>query len=189
MMKIGLFGGSFDPVHEGHLSIASKAVRECGLDQLVFLPCARSPLKESAPRASNGQRMDMLHLVTQGLAWARVDGSDMELPPPSWSWRLAESFRHRDGGAELFWLMGSDQWSDLTKWGRWEYLAEMVTFIVHFRHGIAPEPRDGVNAVFLQGDHPASSSEIRKRLAQGREIPEGWLDDRVLRYIREGGIY
>lgn len=188
-MKIGLFGGSFDPVHQGHLSVASKAVSACGLDELVFLPCARSPLKGYAPLASDERRLDMLKLAISDVPWTRVDRLDMDLPPPSWSWRVAELFHDRYPAADLFWLMGADQWSELTKWGRWEYLAEMVTFIVHFRHGIIPPPMDGVRAVFLEGDHPASSTEIRNQLAAGERIDGSWLDERVSHYIRKHGIY
>lgn len=188
-MKIGLFGGSFDPVHRGHLSVASAAVRACELDELVFLPCAQSPLKGHAPIASNEERLEMLRLATEAFPWACVDSLDMELPPPSWSWRVAELFRERHAGADLFWLMGADQWKELTKWGRWEYLAEMVTFIVHFRQGIVPPSRDGVKAVFLEGDHPASSTVIRKQFSHGEPIAEDWLDARVSKYLRERGIY
>ncbi len=183
-MKICLFGGSFDPVHEGHLCIAERAVRECGLDEVRFLPCSRSPLKETAPGATDRQRLDMLELATARYPWAIVDPTDLQGPPPSWSWRLAEHFRHTRPDDELFWLMGTDQWKELEKWGRWEYLASLVTFLVHHR-GELPRARPGVRAFFLDGHHPASASGIREE----RQECEDWLPVEVARYIEQYRLY
>ncbi len=187
-MKRCLFGGSFDPVHLGHLAIARRAVAGCGLDEMVFLPAARSPLKEANPAASDGQRLNMLELALHDVPWAVIDRTDLELPPPSWSWRVAEHFHSLYPGDGLFWLMGADQWNDLERWGRWGYLSELVTFIVHYRSEALAE-RKGVSAVFIEGEHPASSSEIRRRLATGQSVPAGWLDEKVLHYIEQERLY
>lgn len=182
-MKRCLFGGSFDPVHMGHVAIAKKAREVCALDEVVFLPCAQSPLKEHSPVISDVRRVDMLTLALKGISWARMDSLDLELPPPSWSWRIAEHFSQKYPYDRIFWLMGTDQWNDLERWGRWRYLAGLVEFIVHSREGEAPLAREGVNAEFIHGDHPASSSEIRQRLGTGRSVPAGWLNDDVASYI------
>lgn len=183
--KLGLFGGSFDPVHCGHLQIAERSREVCGLDKVLFLPCSRSPLKQDLPRATDGQRLDMLRLATAGMSWAGVDGKDLEWAPPSWSWRLAEWFHRLYSGDELFWIMGADQWRDLERWGRWEYLASLVTFVVHHRGGENLEERQGVRAVFVPGDHPASATVIR----EGGDFPEDWLPEGVREYIRRNALY
>lgn len=184
MMRLCLFGGSFDPVHDGHLSIARKSVETCQLDQVIFLPCAQSPLKDFTPGATDEQRLDMLRLATRDLPWAVVDRTDLDWPPPSWSWRLAEYFQQKFPNAELFWLMGTDQWRDLEKWGRWRYLASLVTFIVHHREA-APLPRHDVKALFLEGHHPAAASSLREDLRDHSD----WLHPDVLAYIRNNGLY
>lgn len=188
MVKRCLFGGSFDPVHQGHLEIAERARAVCGLDEVVFLPCACSPLKAASPVAEDGQRLEMLSLALADLPWAVVDHADLVLPPPSWSWRVAELFKSRYPEDSLFWLMGVDQWNDLERWGRWEYLSELVTFIVHHR-GEAIQPRPAINAIFVEGHHPASSSEIRALLKQGGQIPEEWLNPEVLGFIERNELY
>lgn len=188
MGKRCLFGGSFDPVHQGHLEIAERARSVCGLDEVVFLPCACSPLKTVCPVADDRQRLSMLSLALEGLPWAVADDVDLVLPPPSWSWRIAELFAKRDPQDSLFWLMGVDQWNDLERWGRWEYLSELVTFIVHHR-GEEITPRPAIKAIFVEGNHPASSSEIRTLLKRGEPIPDGWMNREVLDFIEKNGLY
>lgn len=186
-MKACLFGGSFDPVHSGHLAIAAAAQRECGLDEVVFLPAACSPFKvDSRTFFSDSQRVDMLRLATQHLPWARVSTLDLELPPPSWSWRVAELWLEQHPGVELHWLMGTDQWEQLHRWARYDYLCEMLHFIVYHRE-TPPVPRDGVRCTFIcSGLHEASSSGIREALKAGQSVPEGWLPAAVQAYICQG---
>lgn len=177
-MKTCLFGGSFDPVHEGHIAIARRAYETCGLDEIVFLPCSQSPLKETSPFLSDSQRIDCLEKAVKDCPWARIDTLDLHMPRPSWSWRLIERWRELHPGHDLYWLMGTDQWEELEQWGRWQYIASMVTFIVHHR-GTAPQPRPGVEALFIDGHHPASSSAIRESLTSTIPLPSGWLHPSV----------
>ena len=183
-MKTCLFGGSFDPVHAGHLQMAADAQRACKLDEVVFLPAAESPFKQGQRLMfSNGDRLAMLRLATQELPWARVSALDLELPPPSWSWRVVEAWKREHPQAELFWLLGTDQWDELHRWGRYDYLVRQLTFIVYHRDH-APAPRAGVRAVFLQGRHPASASEIRRCLQRRDPLPENWMPRACESYAR-----
>lgn len=180
-MKTCLFGGSFDPVHAGHLAIARAAQEACGLDRVVFLPAACSPFKkEGAALFAPETRLAMLRRAVQGLPWAEVSELDMRLPAPSWSWRVVEAWLQERPTDTLYWLLGVDQWELLHLWARPDYLAEKLTFIVCHR-GNAPEPREGVRAVFLRGpEHPASSSAIRDALTgRGAAVPPAWLPEGV----------
>lgn len=184
MSRLCLFGGSFDPVHAGHLHIARAAQERCGLNQVIFLPAQCSPFKINQGRLfTDSQRMELLQEATSKLPWARLSDADLSLPAPSWSWRLVELWRQHVPQAELFWLMGTDQWERLPEWKRYGYLTEHLTFIVYHRNQ-APEPRPGVRAFFLEGSHPASSSLIRERLKQGADIPEGWMPQRTEQMAR-----
>lgn len=170
-MKICLFGGSFDPVHCGHLTIAQAAVRACGLDRIIFLPAAQSPFKQGKQHLfSDTQRLKLLRLATADLPWAEVSELDLQLPPPSWSWRLVEHYRQEHPKATLYWLLGTDQWTELHRWARFDYLAQELHFIVYHR-GEAPRPREGVRSTFIPGHHPASSTEIRQALRNGTPLP------------------
>lgn len=181
---ICLFGGSFDPVHTGHTAIAAAAQAACSLDKVLFLPAACSPFKQGKIcRFSDAERLEMLHLATAELPWAKVSDVDLKLPPPSWSWRLVEHFSQIYPHARLYWLLGTDQWEELHRWGRYEYLIEKLHFIVYHR-GTAPQPREGVQSTFLCGDHPASASAIRAALQAGTPVPQGWLHPAVEEYIK-----
>lgn len=184
-MKTCLFGGSFDPVHTGHLAIAAAAQTQCGLDEVVFLPAACSPFKqEKSTHFTDKQRLDMLKLATEDLPWAHVSELDLQLPPPSWSWRIAELWTQLHPGTMLFWLMGTDQWEQLHRWARFDYLCEMLHFIVYHRN-TPPAPRPGVRSTFIcTGLHPASSSEIREAIEQQRPLPSAYLHPEVEAYIQ-----
>ncbi len=179
-MKTCLFGGSFDPVHAGHLAIASEAQRVCGLDSVVFLPANCSPFKaQGSALFSAEERLELLRVATRGVAWARVSDLDLRLPAPSWSWRVVEQWRRESPEDELFWLMGTDQWVLLHQWARFDYLRSHLHFIVYHRGkdaDAAPQPREGVRATFISGSHPASSSAIRAALLAGDALPDGWLE-------------
>lgn len=171
--RIGLFGGSFDPPHCGHLAIAQAAVEHCGLSKVVFVPCRQSPLKGKSPGASGAARLAMLRLATQGHPCAEVSDWELSRPGPSYSWQTAEHFAAEFPDAGLFWIMGADQWGDLERWARPEFLRDHLTFIVFAREGVQPQPRPGWRAVFLPGEYAGSSTEVRRLLAAGE--PAGHL--------------
>lgn len=184
--KIALFGGSFDPVHEGHLEIATKAITELALDSLVFLPCRRSPLKEEAPGADDQDRLAMLRLAIADLPRCTLDDFELRKPPPSYTWESVRHFQKRHADASLFLLIGFDQWRQLDRWRQLDFLRDAVTFIVVGRNS-QPEPRSGFSAVFIEGHHPASSTQIRRDLREGT-TPQ-WLPPTVESYIREKELY
>ncbi len=177
--KVCLFGGSFDPVHSGHLLMAAEAQRVCGLSRVVFLPAARSPFKvESTGLFADEQRLRLLHLATKELPWAEVSELDLRMPAPSWSWRVVEAWKEAHPEDELYWLMGTDQWEQLHRWARYDYLVEQLHFIVYARgegDAALPQPREDVRASFIRGHHPASSSCIREALLRGAPLPPDWM--------------
>ncbi len=185
-MKVCLFGGSFDPVHMGHLTIATTAQQQCNLDEVVFLPAACSPFKQDRSTLfDNEQRLHMLRLATADLSWATVSDLDLQLPPPSWSWRIAEHWHRQYPDAELHWLMGTDQWEQLHRWARYDYLCETLHFIVYHR-GTAPQPRPEARSTFIcTGMHPASSSYIRDCIQNGEKLPENWLPPAIRTLIQK----
>ena len=189
--RIALFGGTFDPVHSGHLEVAQQAVLTHALDKVIFLPCRQSPHKATVAGATEEERLKMLQLATEGLSWAEVSDWEYHQPIPSFSWRTAEVFREKFSGSQLFWLMGWDQWKVLPTWSRFPHLATLVEFIVHARDGEGGEellhPSTRVN--FVAGNHAASSSSIRASLEHGEEVPGGWLDPRVEKFVLKQSLY
>lgn len=190
-MKVALFGGTFDPVHQGHLEVAERAVAAFSLDRVVFLPCRQSPHKDEAAGASEEERFEMLQLATTDLPWAEVSDWEYHQPSPSYSWRTAEAFLEELPATRLFWLMGWDQWEVLPTWNRFSHLADLVEFIVHERDGQSGEKvtHPGARVGFVSGDHPASSSQIRTLRASASSLPDEWLPQKVAGFLRERGLY
>jgi nicotinate-nucleotide adenylyltransferase len=185
--RIGLFGGTFDPVHLGHLHLARAARESLALDEVRFIPCRISPHKLGSAPTPAAERLAMLRLATRDEPWAVVDESETRRDGPSYSWRTAWEMRDRFPEARLFWIMGTDQWEALPDWAHPERLAECVEFIV-FSRGAPAAPRDGHHLHAIHADHPASATAVREALARG-DIGIPWLDPQVEAHIRRLGIY
>ncbi|MFM7182379.1 MAG: nicotinate (nicotinamide) nucleotide adenylyltransferase [Verrucomicrobiales bacterium] len=172
--RLGLFGGTFDPVHDGHLAIADEARKSAGLDRIIFLPARLSPHKSDQwTLATDRERLEMLRLATRGLDWAELSDWELHQAPPSYSWKTALHFRESFPGARLFWILGADQWEVIEKWAKPEILRESLEFLVFPRPPLlAPVPRPGWSARFLQTIHPASATAIRSSLAGGISAPQ-----------------
>ena len=184
--RVALFGGTFDPVHLGHLAIARAARERLHLDRVLFIPCRQSPHKDNPALAGNNQRIHMLELALAAEPWALVSGVELQFPSPSSSWITAEAMAEIYPRSQLFWLMGADQWSVIESWSRPEHLAGIVDFIVHDRDGLI-NPRTGFRTHFISGSHPASAHEIRSRAPD--TLPAEWLHPAVADFIRSCNLY
>ncbi|MDB4106675.1 nicotinate (nicotinamide) nucleotide adenylyltransferase [bacterium] len=185
--RIALFGGTFDPIHTGHLEIAQKAQQALDLNEVIFLPCQKSPHKTTGPVASDQERYEMLQLATAKFSWASVSDFELRRPLPNYTWATVEALKNDLlKGSHLFLLIGLDQWEALPRWSHPEKLAAAAEFIVVGRDG-EPKPREGYHAHFLPGDHPASASEIRSRLSEGKSAD--WLPTEVAAFITKKDLY
>ena len=186
--KVALFGGSFDPVHRGHLFIAEKAVEACALDEVIFVPCRISPHKVGRKISAPADRVEMLRLATADIDWAEVSDWEIQREEASYSWKTAEHFARELGDeVELFWIVGTDQWEVIETWAKPEVLAALVTFVVFPRGGIA-RPKDGFRMVAVDAAFDASSTEIRRRVRDGEAISDLVLPD-VERFLIDRGLY
>jgi len=180
-MNLALLGGSFDPIHRGHTTIAECAWREGKLDRVYFIPARQSPHKAEAPGASDRQRCEMIELAIAPFPWARIWTGELDRSPPSYSWQTVAFFRQTLPGSPLYWILGSDQWNAIESWARADYLARSVTFLV-FRRGELPREIPGFRRQLLSATHPASSTAVR----DGRFEH---LHPEVERYVRQEGLY
>lgn len=174
-MKIGLFGGSFDPVHLGHLLAARAAREEAGLDRLFFIPAAQSPFKPEVQAAPTAARLRWLRLALAGDATAEVDDQEIRRGGPSYTIDTARAYARAHPAAELFYLIGADQTAQLPLWREAGELARLLQFLVIPRPGESPaELAAPFRGRVLRGVPLAvSSSEIRARLKAG--LPVGHL--------------
>ncbi len=171
-MKIGLFGGSFDPVHLGHLLVARAAREEAGLDALFFIPAGQSPFKPGTKPAPAAERLRWLRLALAGETKCFVDEQETRREGPSYSIDTARAYQERFPGAELFYLIGADQPSQLHLWREANELARLVHFLVVPLPGQnPPELAAPFRGQVLRGvPMGISSSEIRARLKAGLPV-------------------
>lgn len=165
MNKIGLYGGTFDPVHHGHLILAREAIESLDLDKLVLVPAATSPFK-TAPSSSGELRLKMLEAAIQGEPRFSIDDFELHRPPPSYTIDTVQEIRKREAGAKISLLIGADNVGELSKWHRFEELEKIVRFVVLDRTGRAYDHSYQV----IQRTVDISATEIRKRVASGRSI-------------------
>lgn len=189
-MRIGLYGGSFDPVHLGHLLVAAAALEEFDLDQVVFIPAAQSPFKPQSRLADAAHRLRWLRLALAGQARFRVD--DLEILRGGVSYTI-DTVRHYASifpQANFCCLIGEDHLEQLPRWREADALAGAVEFILVPRPG-SPEvhPPKGFRVHRLRGNPlSVSSSEIRDRVKAGRRI-DHLVPEAVARDIAQNRLY
>ena len=189
-MKLGIFGGSFDPVHLGHLLVAQAAIEELGLDRLFFIPAAQSPFKPENKPAPDAVRLQLLRLALAGKSNCEIDEQEIRRGGISYTVDTLRDYAKRFSGAELFYLIGADNVPKLNEWREPAELARLAEFVAIPRPG-------GAAAVFppsfrgrlLRGfPFAVSSSEIRARVTAGLTV-ENLVPAAVAEAIRNGRLY
>ncbi len=165
-MKIGLYGGTFDPVHHGHLILAREALEILGLDKVIFLPARISPFKLSSPPAPAELRTHLLEVVLKdepGLDW---DLCELEREGPSYTIDTIRFMQTRYTGAEFYYFIGNDHLATLPQWKEYDALIRDVRFVVFTRGSV----RLATSFPVIERRVDISATEIRNRIAQGRSI-------------------
>ena len=206
---LGILGGTFDPVHTGHLRFAEEASRRLGLDAVALVPVG-VPVHRSPARATAGQRRAMLAAAVRGRRGLYVDGRELAGEGPRWTIDTLASFRAESAGRSLCLLLGADQLRVLDTWRRWRELADYAHLVVARRTGagwppagtvsrwaearrcddpdeLRTQPAGGV----LMLDLPAadvSSTAVRARCAAGERLT-GLVPEAVRDYIQRESLY
>jgi len=184
LRRIGIYGGTFDPIHHGHLILAREARERLDLEKIVFVPTAMSPFK-IAPATSAADRLEMLEAAVSGEESFAIDQIELHRAPPSYTVDTIEVIRDRDKDVQLFYLLGQDNVTDLPKWHRFDELAKMVQFVVLDRTGGAPANH---SHIVVHRKIDISATEIRKRVASHRSI-RYLVPAAVEEIIRSRGLY
>lgn len=187
-MRIAIFGGTFDPIHDGHLALARGAAARFLLDRILFVPAAHPPHKANVTHAPYADRVRMVELACQGEVRFEVSRLE-EGTLCSYSIDTIEKVRARLApDDELYFLIGADAFAEIRTWHRWRDVAAGVRFLVVSRPGHPYQAPDGVGFDRIDNiEVPISSSEIRRALAC-RQRPAG-LPDAVLNYAVSRGLY
>jgi nicotinate-nucleotide adenylyltransferase len=190
MQRIGLFGGSFDPVHLGHLLVAQAAREELDLERLFLIPAAQSPFKPDRRLSLPQERLRLLRLALAGKTWCEVDQQELQRGGVSYTIDTVREYTRRCPDAQLFYLIGADHLPQLTKWRAAEELARLVEFVAIPRPGQGEVPfpapfRGRWLAGFPLG---ISSSVIRARVQAGLPI-DHLVPSLVAEAICNNGLY
>jgi len=207
--RIALYGGTFDPVHTGHLEVARKVSQLFEIEKVLFIPAQMAPHKIGRPVTAPVHRYAMLALATQNDPELVISTFELDAPDRRYTVDTIEHFQ-RELDAELFFIMGADSWSEITTWREWERLLMMTNHIVVTRPGSEPARTQvgalGERVVDLRSDsmprdargifftdvvmNDVSATNIRRLANEGRtgELVK-FLPGPVLDYIRKYGIY
>jgi nicotinate-nucleotide adenylyltransferase len=191
-VRIGVFGGTFDPPHVGHLLLASDALESLRLDRLIFVPTGSQPLKVDAPPvASARDRLEMVRLAVADDACYTVDDTEINRKGLSYTVDTLEHLRERYPGAQVFLLVGQDALATFGKWRNPERIRELATLAVMGRTGTeaarVETAAEGVLTVSTRRVD-VSSTEIRERLRAEKSI-KGFVPESVERFIEARGLY
>jgi nicotinate-nucleotide adenylyltransferase len=165
-MRTALYGGSFDPIHHGHLILAREALEQLQLDRVVFIPAAQSPFKLDSRPASPQIRLEMVRAAIADEPRFECDESEVHRSGPSFTVDTLEEWRARHPAEEVFYFIGQDNVRDLSKWRRSGDLLQLAQFVVFERSTEAPP--HPFPAIRRRVD--ISATEVRKRVAEGRSI-------------------
>ncbi|MDB4949643.1 MAG: nadD [Gemmatimonadetes bacterium] len=189
-MRIGVFGGTFDPPHVGHLIAAADAHRALGLDRLLFVPSAVPPHKRSTVRASARLRLEMVRAAIAGDGRFAADDLELRRSGPSYSVDTLRALKEREPAGELFFLIGADNLRELPGWHRPHEIVRLATLVVLSREGEGP----GGGAGPFPARHVAvtrvdvSATDVRARAARGEPI-RYLVPEAVRAVVEREGLY
>jgi len=182
--RIGILGGTFDPVHNVHLAIARLALEQAGVAEILWIPTG-APGYRDAPVASAGDRLAMLKLATAAEPRYCIDERELRPGASGFTFDSVSSLQSENPAKRFVLIMGADQYEKRSTWHRWPDLEQLVELAVVARPGSAV----GANAKTLAMMPSAvSASDIRARIGRGEDV-SGMVPAGVLNYIRNKGLY
>ncbi len=184
LKRIGIYGGSFDPIHHGHLILAREALESLHLAEVIFIPAAQSPHKAHLEPAPAELRWEMLTWALAGEPGFASSRLEIDRPPPSYTIDTIEQLHAENPGTELFYLLGEDNLPKLESWHRFEDLRGLVRFVILDRSG------DGVEYPYpaIRRKIDISATTIRNRVASGQSI-RYLVPEAVEQIIRRENLY
>ena len=185
---IGLLGGSFDPVHHGHLIVGQVAAEKLRLDELRFVPAREQPFKRGKHCTSAEQRAAMLSLAVAGTPGFAVELSELERPGPSYTVDTLRGLRKREPGADFILLLGADAAAELPAWREADQIPRLARVVVFARPGSPVPESPHVSAVVEVPEIDISATEVRNRVRRGQSV-RYWVPDAVAEYIKTHRLY
>ena len=190
MIRTGIFGGSFNPIHKGHISLAKQLREKAGLDEVWLMVSPQNPLKASADLLDDEIRMQMVRLAVEGEEGIIASDYEMHLPKPSYTWNTLQSLKQDYPDREFVLMIGGDNWQLFDKWYHADEILNNFQVVVYPRSeecGVGSE--NGHNPMIIQADLiDISSTEIRERIKAGKGINR-LVPKAVAEYINKNKLY
>ena len=198
--KLGLFGGSFDPIHHGHILPIREARQALGLDRVIYLPTAQPPHKRRRTMAPAHARYAMVEMALLDEEGLYASAHELTLDRPAYTVETLEHFRREEPEADLHLLIGGDSFADLHLWVRWRDIVALARLVVLTRPGwdldrlalpdeLAAVARTGRVTFLNQRPVDISSTRLRELLGRGEPVPPGSMPDPVVRFVQKYGLY
>lgn len=195
-MRIGIYGGSFNPIHIGHTSLAQSLIKQQIVDEVWLLVSPLNPLKQSSNPdiLDYEERLHIARLATKGMQGIHVSDFESSLPIPSYTVTTLNELTKTYPQHTFYLIIGADNWQDFRKWYKWEEILASYPIVTYRRPGY---DLDTTSETFLSAKsitiadtplYPISSTEIRQAIRQG-QIPTEWFAPEVVKYIIDKGLY
>jgi nicotinate-nucleotide adenylyltransferase len=185
---IGLLGGSFDPVHNGHLIVGQVAAETLELECLRFLPAREQPFKRGQHGAPAEHRAAMLALAIAGTPGFGLERAELERDGPSYTVDTLRTLHRREPGIDLVLLLGADAAADLAQWHQAQEIPRLAQVVVFARPG-SPVPQSSlISRTISVPAIDISATEVRRRVREGRSI-RYWVPDAIAEYVSRHRLY
>lgn len=191
-MKIGIYSGSFNPVHIGHIALADHLVEQDVVDEVWMIRSPHNPFKQIDSLLSDAHRAEMLRLAIEGHEGLKINTIEDHLPKPNYTINTLRALKSQDSNNEFHLIIGADNWAVFDKWREWDSIVRDFHLIVYPRPGFPfPEADDALYPNVMVVDAPQfdiSSTEIRERCHRGESIAD-MVAPEVLDYIKTNKLY
>ena len=197
-MRLGIFGGAFNPVHNGHINLAKSYLNSLNLDKLLIIPTGNPPHRDAAGLADGKSRLDMLSLAFGGVDKIEVSDIEFQRKEKSYTYETVKEIRKIYADAEIFLIIGADQFLSFDKWYRYEDLLKEVVLCTAAREENMRDAIEAYAKVLLGGKYNyfladfspivVSSSEIREKLIKREDISQ-LVPEKVYEYIKDKELY
>ena len=177
MKRIGIFGGSFNPIHNGHIALAQAVLRQCALDEVWLMVSPQNPLKQNSTDLLDNQlRLQMAEKALEGVEGVKACDYEFRLSKPSYTWNTLQHLSKDYPDYTFSLLIGGDNWAHFTRWRHWKDILRCHQVIVY--------PREDYPGTIDVPLLDVSSTEIRQRVREGKSI-EGMVPDSIIPLVKK----
>jgi nicotinate-nucleotide adenylyltransferase len=176
MIRTGIFGGSFNPIHNGHIALARQLRDMADLNEVWLMVSPQNPLKQQEDLLDDPLRLEMARQALEGEKGILASDYEFHLPRPSYTWNTLQHLSHDYPDRKFLLLIGGDNWARFDHWRRWKDILRQYEVVVY--------PRDNHPGTIQADLLPISSTDIRQRVQSGRNI-QGLVPDSIVKQVTE----